>query len=781
MQGVRLITPEDIAKWPVSDVIAELKKRVPKPEKVKCKHQYKPYQQTVILAHGIADLEPFTVHLPDAPPIHEFVNYGLPAENQVFQRPKTPEAMVKIDRELKYGVIKRKEAIDLVVADELLTAFCEQMWLKRLAGDWQIIGGEPLHIPPTYWNYLSTWHLDIGLPHFRRDVFHNSGDYELHLCWDYAIVPHPYCYGLNMFTQRRVGKTMIGGNILYEPISRSYEWHGGLQSKTDTDGEKAFIKSVVKPWRRTLWFFQPIYSNSTFPKKEGLQFTPRAKKGKNEAIDAIDENELMSDITYESSGEMAYDGQKLHRYFNDEGGKLVAAHVYERWNIVKPCLWENDGTGNKIKGKAFFGTTVEEMEKKGGRFFKELWVDGDRQTVKPNPDDITVDDKGETRSGLWNWFTPSYCNEVFDKHGTAIVEVPTPEQSAWLKAHGDRDYTKGGKERVDTEIDRQKDEAKKRDIIRKKPRNIREAFESSITHCRFKISIINKRLEQLTYGYTPEIMKYMQFGSYEWVDGVFGGNVYFLETDKQLAKVHKIKLPGEENYSNKRIMGPGGKSKPGSAAMFFGAADQFKYATVDIKNPSKMSMGAAHTFAAFNPLIDKDVPENEKLTDDFIDEYLFRPDTVDEFCEDILKMAIYRGMKVYPENNLDDVAKFFKKHGFEQYLQFGRHLVINSESGAVYQDDLRSGSTTLTKSIETMFRVGAQYILNTGHRCKYYRTLRDFKEVDEDLNPYDLFVSSTLSLISAYDLNNPGKSKKEENPEQPAFGPKELRRLVYGY
>jgi len=234
---MRLITPEDIASHTVEEVIEELKRRVsPQVFDNPKGYKYKKYQQKIQLCHDIEDLHPYDCILPNAPPIEQFINYGLFPDNQTFQRIKFPEELLKIDKEFKYGRIDRSDAIAQLEASQELIEFVERLWLKRLTGDWQIINGIPTHISPTYFFYLNFWNMDIGLPHFRSDTYHHCGDLQLMYCWDYLIVPNPYCYGLNYFTQRRVGKSFIGGAITYEPISRSYEWHGGIQSKTDVDG-----------------------------------------------------------------------------------------------------------------------------------------------------------------------------------------------------------------------------------------------------------------------------------------------------------------------------------------------------------------------------------------------------------------------------------------------------------------------------------------------------------------------------------------------------------------
>ncbi len=796
-----LITPERIAKLSVSEAIETLrktkagpppKKGETQPQHVKadritpvkeCPYTYAPFQQEITLLKGIAEIEPYHLKLPDPPPIEQFTNYGLAPKEQVFQREQMPDELKEIVKNVRLGIWPglerptlieiRQKATAAVEASPALCAYVEMLWLKRLTGDWQLINGIPTHISPTYWFYLNFWELNIGLPDFRTDYYHYCTDHWFFMFWDYLVVPNPYCDGAIDFAMRQTGKSYRLGVLMFEQPSRTYEANAGMQSKTDSDAALLFEKAVVKPWRKLPFFFSPVYSNSSYPKKSGLEFTPPANKGKRGAIESLDNDELMGWIDFAASSLDGYDGASLDRYGDDECGKTIEVDVYERYRTVLPSMRTKGG-------KSYHTTTVEELTKRGGKFFRLMWIDSDRSPVPRGPQGkVHVDENGETTSGLWPWFMPSYCTYSYDYYGVAIVDTITKEQQDYVKSVAARKHIKHpelpGIQAIDKMINKETDQLQRQEVIRKHPRNIAEAFESAITHCRFKLAIINKRLMELEYGH-PAI----QWGCYEWKDNQFGGDVEFIETAFEDARVHRVKLPGEEAYANKRIPAPGGKSKPGNTAMFFGSADTFKYNTVDVKNKSKMSDGAAHTFAAYNPLIDAGLPENEKLTDDFIDEYLYRPDTVDQYCEDVLKMAIYRGMKIYPENNLDNVALYFKKHGFEHYLQLGRQVTFNHETGVIYKDELRSGSTTQTKTIETMFRVGAQYIITSGHRCKFYRTLKQFKDVDDDLNPYDLFVSSTVCLISAFDINlNPSKKQLEEL-YQPGFTPSALKKFMTG-
>jgi hypothetical protein len=50
--------------------------------------------------------------------------------------------------------------------------------------------------------------------------------------------------------------------------------------------------------------------------------------------------------------------------------------------------------------------------------------------------------------------------------------------------------------------------------------------------------------------------------------------------------------------------------------------------------------------------------------------YKYRPDTVEEFCTDVLKQIIYCGGLLFPEYNKNDVGQFMVRNGYEGYLLY---------------------------------------------------------------------------------------------------------------
>lgn len=726
---------------------------------MKPNHQYEPIQTKYTLCKGIEDLYPYEIELPAPPPAEQIINYGLPPDEQVFQRvviPKEIKALNNLPREAAFAAIERSLE---------MTAFVEKMWFKFTFGEWQYINGRALHISPTYWFYLNFWKLDIGFPQFRYDLGNFCTDLWEFLWWDYMVQPSEVCYGSIHGSARRSGKTFKALCKAYKRIIGIRNANGSIQSKTEADAVTAFVEKMVTPWASLPFFFKPIHSNSSFPRSEGFKFMPMSKKGAIALGDTINPDDfLFSKITPYGSKETAVDGTKQHIHVSDEDGKFIDGDCWDRHIVVKPCLTQDGG----IIGKEICTTTVEDMEKGGGLRFWYKWLMSDRNPDR-EADKKTVSDDGETVSGLWPWFCPASANEVPDKFGCAIIDEPTDKQKKWLKeVKKDRRWELGGKQRIKQMVAQQKTQLDQQRVMRKYPEEVRDMFLSASGRCLFDIGIINARLKHFSHGYegTPE-HSLMTFGNLVWKGGVFGEEVEFIAGAQETSKYWISYMPRQEHLNKWRIDPYTGKKAPMNWHKFAAGADPFKFDTEDVINKSKMSDGALHIYAEFDVSVDRpDMNPMEYVTDDFCLEYRWREDsmTVDDLCEDYLKACIFYGCKLFPEKNNDDVAKYFKRHGFDHYLQFDMQLKKTNE-GMYLQEKGGAGANTDVKSIQSMFKVVQRYVKEKGMRCKFYRTLEDFKFVSPDnMNPYDLFVSAATSLRVVQEFN-PIRLKEEDTAE----------------
>ena len=751
------------------------------------KYKYHPYQQDVVLLKGIADIHPYKLHLPDCPEPEKITNYGLHPKDQVFQREVIPRELTKIDRLVKTGQITRDEGVAMIDADPALSSFVEGLWRKRTGVDlvFQYINGHPIHIPPMYWMYLNFWQMP-KVPHerpmFRMDFHHYCTDLWFFCFWQYLVKTDPFCMGCILFGQRQFGKSYIGAFLGWETVSYDYEAHAGSQSKTDKDIAKVYNKCLVRPWTNLLFFWKPKFSNSSYPKAEGMQFTPpadRSKEKSNTVLVEVGEEYLMGSFDYRASSVDAYDGDTLDYYWMDETGKSVEVNVVDRWATVKEAL-------KRRGGKAFGGTTVEELDKRGGKNFKILWDGSDRSPIKRGQKPITVDANGETDTGLWPWYTPSYCNECFDAHGIAIVDSITERQIECLRSMAlilNIKYpTMCGIDAVDHQINRAKTQKAKQDIIRKKPRNIKEAFASASRFCHFNREKLSAHRAKHLHGYTAEELPESQWpiseiqnevanltghqksqynfspgvrwGKFEWIDPTqpYKCGVYFQPTAYEDAKFHVNYLlePGMRNrYGIKN-----GKWDPCNCAKIRSGADPFKYNTPDVKNKDKMSDGAQHVYMFYDAHVDGKRPQDRWITKNFVYEYLWRTEIMGkaELFEDYAKACIYYGCKLYPERNIDEVLDHFKRNGMENYIHLGIKPAI--KDGAVWwKQETVGGDITNKLVIENMIRHLADWVNNDLDSCVFWRTAQELEELEDDFNPYDLAASSSYTLMASYEVN----------------------------
>lgn len=382
-------------------------------------------------------------------------------EEQYWERNPLPDwYKSKMKEEDLYN--KKKKRDDLPYYDEQLEKFTQVEWDRRLNGFWFMNNGKPIYLTGSHYVYLQWWQIDIGYPKFR------TPDLEYFYFLQYCI-EDPDCMGMLEITKRRFGKTFRGGLFLYEYITRTREANGGIQSKTGSDAKKVFGKAVIKPFKKLPRFFRPEYDMSLgiTPKTE-IRFQQTNVRGK-EAEENLDKEELGSLIDHQSADLLAYDGQKIHRYFGDEWAKTIEVDIYERHEVVRYCLLDDEG---RIIGKALYSSTVEQLEtEKDGvqEAAIKLWNDSDQ---------LNRGEDGRTTSGLYRFFMTADRARNFDIYGEPDVEKTIKSILA----------------------DRKKVEHNKKAWaarVRKEARTIKEAFYAGNDKCEYNAENIMNQIQDL--------------------------------------------------------------------------------------------------------------------------------------------------------------------------------------------------------------------------------------------------------------------------------------------
>jgi hypothetical protein len=709
------------------------------------KLDYLDYQQHITLLDGLEDIAPYFVTLPKASPLKEFVNYGLPKEEQFFKREHIPTKVRNLDIKFNSGQLTIDEVISICEKDDDISSFIESQWHKRFNGIFILIYGVPTYITAQHWYYLNYHRLDTGKYADFRTTDRDYWYWRKFCVWD-----DPKVYGGINFTNRREGKSMKAGAEAEEIATRRRNSMVGIQSKTDGDAKSFFRKFIVRQFRKLPFYFKPIYDGNKNPVNE-LKF----EWGRSAGESLIEPLETI--IDYRSSVPVAYDGEKLIFYIMDEAGKFLNCNPVDTWDKVKYCLIEQD----RIIGKAIITTTVEEMEKGGGKAFKELWDESSRITHHKK-----INNLGQTNSGLIPYFTPAYKGFIFDQYGTPIEKDPLPHQQAHrykelLAAKEKPDealrMSKMGAIELLSHMEKTKSTEKDRqDFRRKFPNSIKQAFISAFRSCHFSIEKINAALEKYLYtnrdGNMMENHPYnMIQGNFQWRNSIRDSEVEFVPSKSGRWFMSYLLPQSEANKFEYR----NGIKIPLNSMKGVVGCDTYGFSILSDTN-NKPSLGAAYVYWNFDPSIDgEEKEEKDYVTDDIIVEYLNRPASRDLFNEDMIMMCAYLGLKIFIETNRDHTINYFYDRGYEGYLVFprkikkdgSRMIVVESEKAGAY-------SSANTKYKDGMFAHAEWYVNSRLHRCKFPRLIESIRDVEYDnTQPYDAFMGFGYCLYASRMVN----------------------------
>ena len=548
---------------------------------------------------------------------------------------------------------KKKKDDELEFYDERLEDYKKQEWDRRLNGFWYMNDGKPLFLTGLHYLYLQWWPIDIGYPKFRMP------DLEKFYFMEYCI-QDPLCMGMLEVTKRRFGKSFVAGLFVSEYITRTKMTNGGIQSKTGSDAKKFFAKTVVNPFRRLPKFFRPEYDMSlgVNPKTE-MRFQKTNVRGK-KAEDSVDKDELGSIIDHQSADTVAYDGQKLHRYVADECGKTTEVNVYDRHEVVRYCLLDDEG---KIIGKALYTTTVEKLttEKDGVQdAFKLLWEESNQDKRQDN---------GTTSSGLYRFFMSAKRTRNFDDFGY-------PDENKTLdQILADRETVKNNPRALSARV-------------RKEPLTIDEAFSTDSDKCIFNVMNIGAREQYLKEF--PVLKRHIIF--YRDIDQtVRWRNITDKEEDFHWV-ITQFPKPGEENKHTFDVK----TRKPSRVSDGAIAIDGYSNSQGG-KYGSKASAWIGRRY----DLID---PDN---TGKAIGHLYGRPQIKETLHEQVLLAAEFYGYQAWYEHNSDDYLSYFRDRGRVGYL--GSYPLSTIDPAKRETADRHKGFPTTPFSLTKQTDVGIMY------------------------------------------------------------------------
>jgi len=587
---------------------------------------------------------------------------------------------------------KKKKDDELEFYDEKLEEFKRQEWDRRLNGFWYMNNGVPTYLTGLHYLYLQWWSIDIGYPKFRMP------DLEKFYFMEYCI-QDPLCMGMLEVTKRRFGKSFVAGLFVTEYTTRTKMTNGGIQSKTGSDAKKFFAKTVVNPFRRLPKFFRPEYDMSlgVNPKSE-MRFQKTNVRGK-KAEENVDKDELGSVIDHQSADTVAYDGQKLHRYVADECGKTTEVNVYDRHEVVRYCLLDDEG---QIIGKALYTTTVEKLttEKDGVQdAFKLLWEESNQEKRQDN---------GTTSSGLYRFFMSAKRTRNFDDFGHP------DEEKTLAQILADRDTVKNNQRALSARI-------------RKEPLTIDEAFSTDSDKCIFNVMNIGARESYLKEN--PKLKRHVIF--YRDIDQV----VRWREINDKEEDFHWVitQFPqaGEENKHTYDVK----TRKPSRVSDGAIAIDGYSNSQGG-KYGSKASAWIGRRYDLLNP-------EN---TGKAIGHLYGRPQIKETLHEQVLLAAEFYGYQAWYEHNSDDYLSYFRDRGRVGYL--GSYPLSTIDPSKRETADRHKGFPTTPFSLTKQTDVGIMYFESHIDSIDFENLLEDAKKFDpNNRTDYDITVSFLMLIV----------------------------------
>lgn len=665
---------------------------------------FTPAEKVMVVNDGDPDLEPIEIPLPQCPNLHIIDGYDNSPTTQYFRKTKIPEKLINLQKSAStikdcFDAIKKNPAY---YKDEI--EFIKEEHRRIRDGYWFFNNGKPTYITGNHYAYLNYWRAGSGSPEYR------SRDRKFFL-FDEFVKSDPFCCGFNYPKFRREGATSKVSCIIYFDAIKNAMSHLGIQSKDEKSAEMVFQKHIVLNWKRMPFFFRPVYDGTAEPKKNLNFFPPNMGSGR-DGGSANYQDSLETWIDFGSSTEGFYDGQKLYLHYGDEVGKSEECDIYTRHLIVKPCVTE----GNRYIGRIINTSTVGDMEKGAGNAFKHLCSLSNYHQRNEN---------GETPTGLYNLFISSADGfdlvdkktgrRFIDRFGNSDKEACEKYLLARRKALLDASDMNGLAEE-----------------IRQYPLSFRECFRAGARQCNFNINILENRIEQYRFGNT-DVVK----GNFEWEGGVQDSKVIWMPNPQGRFKVSFLPPDSYTNQSEYEM----GVKVPLSSSRFVAGGDPFKYGKV--KHESKKSLGAGAVYYKFDPALDNPSGDpKEWKSDNFVCTYLYRPPTVDEYCEDMLKMCVFYSCQMFPEVNVSAIWDHFVKRGYNGYLFYQ----INQRTGKY---EKTPGAVTLTKIQEKIFALYQTHIERNGHREKHDDLLIQCRDIEDDMGPFDLFVAGGYALMAA--------------------------------
>ena len=616
--------------------------------------------------------------------------------------------------------------------------YVEEEFNRREKGHWFLNNGIPTYITGTHYMYLQWTKIDVGNPDFRE------ANRIFYIYWE-ACKVDKRSFGICYLKIRRSGFSFMSSCEGVNTATLSRDARIGVLSKTGSDAKKMFTDKIVPISNNYPFFFKPIQDGMDKPKTELAYRVPASKITKKNMYDQGEEDldGLDTTIDWKNTSDNSYDGEKLQLLIHDESGKWERPeNILNNWRVTKTCL----RLGSKIIGKCMMGSTSNALDK-GGNNFKQLFYDSDTSIRNAN---------GQTKSGMYNLFIPMEWNmEGFiDRYGNPVLSNPKTE----TKGIDGESIFQGAINYWENEVESLAlDPDALNEYYRQFPRSESHAFRDESKQSLFNLT---KIYQQIDYNDSLIIKRHVVQGRFSWKDGIKDSKVIWSPDTRGRFFVSYI--PKKEQQNN--VLKKNGKYYPGNEHLGSFGCDSYDISGVVV---GKGSNGSLHGMTKFNM---DEWPSNE-----FILEYIARPQTAEIFFEEVLMACVFYGMPILVENNKPRLLYHFKNRGYRHFCMnrpdktFNKLSKTEKELGGIpnTSEDVKQAHAS---AIESYIEKHIGYDLEGTFREKgdigtmyFQRTLEDWAKFDiNNRTRFDAAISSGLAVMANQKhLYTPTKEKSK--------------------
>lgn len=660
-------------------------------EEKSCYNAWSSFSTKYIIQDYVPDaVWDFEITLPEPPKDpREIINWGKPKKDRKF--PYYSDEYIR----------ERLESEDA-------KNFIDQEWDRRYNGLFWFNGDKLEYIVGHHYMFLQYWKIPVvkngrntrSQPFFRE--FHRDLGY-----FTEYTKKDPKARGNVFFSLRRSGKTAYYLCDAFLDTTENKESVCYIQSKTEGDA-KSMMRKLVDSWKRLPSFLKPRDTGRSRVERK-LDFSDPLKISTKKEEKEYKET-LNSFIEAVNSKEAALDGNYASYIIDDEIGKTEGnLDVNERWNINRECLT----VGDRIVGYSIQMSTVEDMDKYGSDKALDIWNRSDSRQRLAN---------GQTNSGLYRIFFPAYYSYdgTNPKTGEDFID-----EWGYCDIEAAKEYIEAMYESMEGE-----------DLLsyrRKYPLTIKDCFVTKDSGNSYnKRNLYMQRQYNESLSNTPVVR-----GNFVWKDGQRFGDVEFYPDES--GRWLRAWIPPEEDRNGYMMKGV---HKYPTRDYCRTGVDPFDHKVV---KSGKGSDGAAATILKHH----HKYPELKRA---WVCIYQNRPNSANEFYEDILKQCIFYSSPILVESNKSGFLNWLEEVGYDGYAMEDPLETDPKKMGGkgIPTTGERVRRALMDKTQHHIYsEIGWDVQSGWAGYCPFNELIKDWEDFEPDRwTPYDLAVAAGIALIA---------------------------------